>query len=60
MIRDNHELIGWLYEVLKGLSWQVSVLDVLRTEEAYPGIMESLAVEHWQRELIKEQLAGQK
>lgn len=53
-----HEMVGWLYEVAHGLGWQVSIWDILRTEKEYPGLMDDLAVEYWQRELIKEQLGN--
>lgn len=51
-----HGLIGWLYEVANSLDWRVSVLDILETERRYPGIMDDLSTEAWQRKLIKDQL----
>ena len=51
-----HELIGWLYDVSNSLDWRVSVLDILETEKRYPGLMDDLSVEAWQRKIIKEQM----
>lgn len=51
-----HALIGWLYDVMNSLDWRVSVLDVLETEKRYPGLMDDLSTEAWQRKLIKDQL----
>jgi hypothetical protein len=53
-----HELVGWLYEVASGLGWQVPILDILNTEKEYPGLMDDIAVEYWQRNLIKGQMEG--
>lgn len=50
------DLIGWLYEVANSLDWRVSVLDILETEKRYPGVMDDLSTEAWQRKLIKDQL----
>lgn len=51
-----HDLIGWLYDVSNSLDWRVSVLDILETEKRYPGLMDDLSTEAWQRKLIKDQL----
>lgn len=51
-----HALIGWLYDVETSLDWRVSVLDVLETERRYPGLMDDLSVEAWQRKIIKDQM----
>ena len=50
------ELIGWLYDVLNSLEWRISPLDVLDTEKRYPGLMDDLSVESWQRRIVKEQV----
>jgi len=50
--------VGWLYEVANGLSWQVSLWDILRVEREYPGLMDDVAKENWQRGLIREQMEG--
>lgn len=51
-----HSLIGWLYDVANSLDWRVSVLDILETEKRYPGLMDDLSTESWQRKIIKDQL----
>jgi hypothetical protein len=56
----DHESVGWLYDVLNGLDWRVSVLDVLETDRRYPGLMSDLSVEGWQRKIVKEQMTGGK
>jgi hypothetical protein len=33
-------------------------LDVLHTEREYPGLMNDLAIEAWQRRIVKEQMKG--
>lgn len=53
-----HSLIGWLYDVANSLDWRVSLLDILETEKRYPGLMDDLSIEAWQRKLIKDQLEG--
>lgn len=53
-----HELVGWLYEVANGLGWQVSLWDILRVEKEYPGLMDDVSVEYWQRGIIAKQLEG--
>ncbi len=51
-----HALVGWLYDVANSLDWRVSVLDILETEKRYPGLMDDLSVESWQRKIIKDQM----
>ena len=36
------------------MEWRVSVQDILAIEKMYPGLWEDLAIEGWQRKLIKE------
>lgn len=53
-----HDLIGWLYDVANSLDWRVSVLDILETERKFPGLMDDLSTEAWQRKIVKEQIEG--
>ena len=53
-----HVLIGWLYDTANALDWRVPILDILETERRYPGLMDDLGIESWQRKIIKEQLEG--
>lgn len=53
-----NQLIGWLFDVMHSLDWQVSIIDVLETEKRYPGLMDDLATESWQRKLVHEQMNG--
>lgn len=57
-MKHPHEHIGWLYEIASGLGWQVSLWDILRVEKEYPGLMDDIAVEHWQRDIIAKQMEG--
>lgn len=57
-MRYPHQCVGWLYDVLNSLEWRISPLDVLETERDYPGLMGDLAIESWQRKIIREQLEG--
>ena len=51
-----HEVVGWLYDVLNGLDWRVSPLDILAVEARYPNLMSDLSVEAWQRKIVREQI----
>lgn len=51
-------MIGWLYDVADSLDWRISILDILETERRWPGLMDDLSVEAWQRKIIKEQVEG--
>lgn len=59
-MRYPHEFVGWLYDVEHSLDWQVSILDVIETERRYPGLMDDLGIEAWQRKLIKDQMEADK
>jgi hypothetical protein len=44
--------------VLHSLDWRVSPLDILRCEREYPGLMDDLSTEAWQRRLVRDQMRG--
>jgi hypothetical protein len=52
------ELVGWLYDVASSLDWRVSILHILEAEKFWPGLMDDLATEAWQRKIVKDQLEG--
>jgi hypothetical protein len=49
-------LVGWLFDVLNSLDWKLSPLDILGTEERYPGLIDDLSTESWQRKIIHDQI----
>lgn len=49
-------IIGWLLDVLEGLDWRLTPLEVLHTEQAYPGLIFDLSIEAWQRKLVRQQI----
>lgn len=53
---NDEDTIGWLYDILWPLEFAYTPLEVLETESRYPGLFSDLAIEAWQRKLIKEQL----
>ncbi len=57
-MRYPNRLIGWLFDVLHSLDWQVSILDILETERKYPGLMDDLSTESWQRKLVRDQMSA--
>lgn len=57
-MRTPNPLVGWLYDVANSLDWQVSLLDIIETERRYPGLMDDLSIEAWQRRIIKEQMGN--
>ena len=61
-MRYPHALVGWLYDVANSLDWQVSILDILETERRFPGLMDDVSTEAWQRKIVKDQMksAGRK
>lgn len=52
--------MGWLFDVLNSIEWKVSPLDILETEARYPGLMDDLTIEAWQRKLVRDQIKGSK
>lgn len=48
--------MDWLYGILKAFDWQYTPLEVLQTEDAYPGIWDDLFTIQWIESLIKEAL----
>jgi hypothetical protein len=53
-------LVGWLVDMLESVDWQLSVMDILTTEQNFPGLMDDMSLEIWQRRLIEKQLEGSK
>lgn len=53
-----HELIGWLYDKETMLDWRISPLEILRTEREFPGLIDDLSIEAWQRKIVKDQIDG--
>lgn len=52
--------IGWLFEKVNMLDWQISILDIINTEKEYPGLIDDLSTEAWQRKLVREQMEDSK
>lgn len=55
-----YEIVGWLYDILDKLEWRMPPLEILRTEREFPGLIEDIAIESWQRRLVRDQIAGAK
>ncbi len=51
----NH-LVGWLFDIMHSLDWQISIIDVLETERRYPGLIDDLSIEAWQRKIVHDQI----
>lgn len=49
-------VVGWLYDLLEGIDWKWSIAQILETEREFPGLVDDLALEGWQRRLIKQQM----
>lgn len=45
--------------MLDALEWKMKPLEIIETERCYPGLIDDIATELWQRRLIKEQLEGE-
>jgi len=51
-------VVGWLTDICSATEWKLSPLEVLRTETEYPGLIDDMMTELWQRQLVKEQTNG--
>jgi hypothetical protein len=51
--------VGWLADILEGTEWHLSIREVLATELEYPGLLDDLNIELWQRRLVKEQMKSE-
>lgn len=51
-------MVGWLFDVANSLDWRVSILDIIETERRYPGLIDDLGTEAWQRKIIRDQIEG--
>lgn len=49
-------LVTWLVDMLESVDWRLSVMDILETEEAFPGLMDDMSIDLWQRQLIEKQM----
>ena len=43
-------------DICLATGWQISPLEILKLDEAYPRIWNDIMVELWQRQLVKEQM----
>lgn len=50
--------VGWLVDKLMLFDYRQSVIDILETERQYPGLLDDIATEIWQRALILKQVKG--
>jgi hypothetical protein len=50
-------VVGWLADILKAVDFHYTPAQVLEAERLYPGLWDDLALELWQRDLVKQQMA---
>lgn len=48
--------VGWLLNIMQSFDYSYSPLEILETENKYPGLWDSLSIERWQTDLIDEQI----
>lgn len=51
-------LVAWLVDVCNATEWRLKPLEVIATEEQYPGLLDDMMTDLWQRGIIKQQLQG--
>lgn len=52
--------VGWLVDKLMLFDYRQSVIDILETERQYPGLLDDIATEIWQRALVGKQVKEQR
>lgn len=55
-MRYPDTLVGWLFDVLDGIEWRWTPMQILDVERHYPGLITDLGIEGWQRRLVKAQV----
>lgn len=48
--------VGWLVDILESVDYRWSPVQILETESFYPGLIDDISTEIWQRRLIKAQM----
>lgn len=55
-IRYPIEYVEWLADIVEALGLKPSIIDILDTEDQYPGIMEDIATMLWQWRIVNNQV----
>lgn len=50
------DLVGWVVDVLESVEYKWSPAQILDTERQYPGLINDLSTEIWQRKIIAGQM----
>jgi len=51
--------VGWLVDILESVEFRWSPVQILDTESHYPGLIDDVSTEIWQRRLISKQLESE-
>ncbi len=56
LVQYPEHLIGWLVDVLEAVEYRWTPVQILDTERQYPGLINDISLEIWQRDIVKKQV----
>lgn len=59
MLDYPDDIVGWLVDILKATDYHYSPREILAVEASYPGLWDDIAIELWQRDLVRKQMEGE-